>query len=118
MFEPEYKIYYYKPKYNIMATEIKATVFPQFTLKMQEIGKAAILAGITAALTLIGTSIYAGKLPTLDELKAAGLVGLTTAIGVIIRDFTKPTTTVIKGLDAPIVNVHPSGTVTTTEAAK
>lgn len=99
-----------------MATEIKATVFPQFSLKWQELGKAALLAGISAALALLGTSIYAGKLPTIVELKAAGLVGLTTMLGVIIRDFTKPTVTVIKGQDAPVVNVHPSGTVTTTDA--
>lgn len=98
-----------------MATEIKATVFPQFSLKWQELGKAALLAGISAALALLGTSIYAGQLPTIVELKAAGLVGLTTMIGVVIRDFTKPTVTVIKGQDAPVVSVHPSGTVTTTD---
>lgn len=97
-------------------TKVKAIVFPQWTLKWQELGKAALLAGITAALTLLGTSIYAGKLPTIVELKSAGLVGLTTAIGVIIRDFTKPTTTVIKGHDAPVVNESAGGnTVTVTD---
>lgn len=101
-----------------MATEpskIKATVFPQWTVKWTELGKAAIVAGISAALTLLGTSIYAGRFPTIIELKAAGMVAATTALGVIIRDFTKPTITVIKGQEDPVVNIAPSGTVTSTQ---
>lgn len=94
-------------------TKVKATVFPQWTLKWTELGKAAIVAGISAGLTLIGASIYAGRFPTIVELKAAGVVAATTAIGVIIRDFAKPTITVIKGQDAPKVEVAPSGAVTT-----
>lgn len=94
--------------------KVTATVFPQWTLKWGELGKAALLAGISAALTLLGTSIYAGRFPTIIELKQAGLVGLTTMIGVIIRDFTKPTVTVIKGQDAPTVDVNPTGTVIAT----
>lgn len=95
-------------------TKVKATVFPQWTIKWTELGKAALLAGIAAGLALIGTSIYAGRFPTIVELKQAGLVAATTAIGVIIRDFAKPTVTVIKGQEAPVVNVAPSGAVTTT----
>lgn len=95
-------------------TKVTAKVFPQWTIKWTELGKAALLAGISAGLTLLGTSIYSGALPTLVELKQAGLVALTTALGVIIRDFTKPTTTVIKGQQAPVVNAT-SGQVIVTE---
>ncbi len=95
-------------------TKVKATVFPQWTVKWTELGKAALIAGISAGLTLIGTSIYQGRFPTLDELKAAGIVAATTAIGVIIRDFSKPTITVIKGQEAPVTNVQASGAVVTT----
>lgn len=96
------------------ATKVKATVFPQWTIKWTELGKAALIAGISAGLTLIGASIYAGRFPTIVELKAAGVVAATTAIGVIIRDFSKPTITVIKGQEAPVADVTPSGQVTTT----
>lgn len=94
--------------------QVKAVVFPQWTIKWQELGKAAILAGLSAGLTLLGTSIFAQHLPTTVELKQAGLVALTTALGVIIRDFTKPTTVVIKGQEAPVVNAT-SNTITVTD---
>ena len=101
-----------------MANEIEvvtATVFKQFSLKWQEVGKSALMAGITAALTLLMASISAGRLPNLDELKAAGLVGLTTMVGALIRYFLNPTTTVIKGQTDPSVLVVPPSTVVTKE---
>lgn len=101
-----------------MANEIEkvtATVFKQFSLKWQEVGKSALMAGITAALTLLMASISAGRLPNLDELKAAGLVGLTTMVGALIRYFLNPTTTVIKGQTDPSVLVMPPSTVVTKE---
>lgn len=99
-----------------MANEIKnvtATVFTQYSLKWQEVGKSALMAGITASLTLLMAAISAGRLPNLEELKAAGLVGLTTMVGAIIRYFLNPTTTVIKGQVAPTVLVVPPSTVIT-----
>ena len=99
-----------------MANEIKnvtATVFKQFSLKWQEIGKSAMMAGITSSLTLLMAAISAGRLPNVDELKAAGMVGLTTMIGALVRYFFNPTTTVIKGQVDPTVVVLPPDTVVT-----
>ena len=101
-----------------MANEIQnvtATVFKQFSLKWQEVGKSALMAGITASLTLLMAAISASRLPNIDELKAAGLVGLTTMIGAIIRYFLNPTTTVIKGQVDPAPVVVPPNTVVTKE---
>lgn len=72
-------------------------VSKQFTVKLFEVGKAAVIAGITAALTLLATSIDAGHLPELAQIKQAGMVGVVTMLGAIIRYFVNPTTTVIKG---------------------
>ncbi len=96
--------------------DVKAVVFKQFRLKWQEVGKSAVVAGITAALTLLGTSIYAGKLPNIEELKVAGMIGLTTMLGAIIRYFTNPTTTVIQGQVDPKAVVTQSGAVVTKDA--
>lgn len=92
---------------------VTATVFTQFSLKWQEVGKSALMAGITASLTLLMAAISAGRLPNIDELKAAGLVGLTTMAGALIRYFLNPTTTVIKGQVDPTVVVMPPSTVIT-----
>ena len=93
--------------------EIKAVVYKQFRLKWQEVGKSAIIAGITASLTILGRSIYAQTLPTIEELRLAGMVGLTTMLGAIIRYFTNPTTTVIKGQVDPVSKVVSQDTVVT-----
>lgn len=97
--------------------EVKAIVFKQFNLKWQEVGKSAVVAGITAALTVLGTSIYAGRMPTMDELKAAAMIGATTMLGALIRYFSNPTTTVIKGQTDPIIKITPPDKVTTTDAS-
>ena len=99
-----------------MANEVQnvtATVFKQFSLKWQEVGKSALMAGITASLTLLMAAISAGRLPNLVELKAAGMVGLTTMIGALARYFLNPTTTVIKGQVDPTPEVLPPNTVVT-----
>lgn len=100
--------------------DIKAVVFKQFRLKWQEVGKSAVVAGISASLTILGTSIYAQKLPTTEEFKLAGMVGLTTMLGAVIRYFTNPTTTVIKGQVDPVSKVVSQDTVITkdTDEAK
>lgn len=100
-----------------MATDtskVSARVFPQWTVKWTELGKAALLAGLSAGLLLIGGSIFNNELPNQEQLLAAGKLALTTALAVIIRDFTKPTITVIKGQESPVANIEASGTVTTT----
>lgn len=99
-----------------MANEIEnvtATVFKQFSLKWQEIGKSALMAGITSALTLLMAAINAGRMPNIDELKAAGMVGITTMVGALARYFFNPTTTVIKGQVDPNAVVVPPNIVVT-----
>jgi hypothetical protein len=96
--------------------QVEAVVFKQFTLKWQEVGKSAVMAGITAALTLIGASITAGEFPTSVELISAAKVGGLTMIGAIIRYVLNPTTTVIKGQIDPVSKVLPkTDTVVTVE---
>ena len=97
-----------------MANEIQnvtATVFKQFSLKWQEVGKSTAMAGITSSLTLLMAAISAGRFPNVDELKAAGMVGLTTMTGALIRYFVNPTVTVIKGQVEPTAIVLPPSTV-------
>lgn len=97
--------------------QIEAVVFNQFSLKWQEIGKASVIAGITATLSLLGQSIYGGTLPTTQELKVAGMVGLTTMLGALIKYFTQPTVTVVKGIEKPAIDVNEAGKVEVKEIA-
>lgn len=58
-----------------------------FSINWRDLGKGFVTAVITAALTAIATSIEAGHLPTLAELKTAGLIGLVAGIAYIIKNF-------------------------------
>ncbi len=98
--------------------EVTATVFKQYSLKWLEVGKSALLAGISAALALIGASIEAGRMPTSVELITAGKVGIAAMIAALLRYFFNATTTVIKGQVEPLVKVsQPTQTAVVKESA-
>lgn len=100
-----------------MENDIKATVYKQFRLKWQEIGKSAVVAGCTAAVAILYLSISREEFPTLLELKQAGKIGLVTMAGTIMRYFLNPTTTVIQGqVDPKARIVQPDTAVVKDEA--
>lgn len=89
---------------------VSAQVFKQWTVSLVEVIKSAVVAGITSALTLLYTSIEAGEMPAIVELKKAGFAFLLTFIGALIRYWVNPTQTVIKGQVDPSVGVIPPAT--------
>ncbi len=64
------------------------------TLNLLDAGKSALIAGITTAVTLIAGSIYAGRFPTLVELKSAGVAGALAAISYLIKNLFTPAQTI------------------------
>jgi hypothetical protein len=57
-----------------------------FTLNWKDLGKGAITAVITAFLTTISVGIYAGRFPSVEELKAAGLTSLAAGCAYIVKN--------------------------------
>jgi hypothetical protein len=58
-----------------------------FSINWRDLGKGFITALITAALASISMAIEAGSLPTLTQLKTAGLAGLVAGIAYLIKNF-------------------------------
>lgn len=98
-----------------LVDDLSATVFKQYEIKWKEIGKAALIAGLTIPISLLLTSLNAGHWPEWIELKSSLLAGLGAAIAVASRDFFKPTITVIKGQTEPTVVIKQPDTVITTD---
>ncbi len=82
-----------------MAEEVK--VSKQWTVQLFEVVKAAAVAGFTAAASIIYLSIQAQHLPTISDLKSAGMFGLLAFVGAVVRYFVNPTQTTIKGAIDP-----------------
>jgi hypothetical protein len=60
---------------------------PYFSLNWQDALKGFVVAAITAALGIIAQSIDAGHvLPTLAELKAAGIAGLGAGVAYLLKN--------------------------------
>ena len=57
------------------------------SINWRDLGKGAVVALITAALASISLAIEAGQLPTVAQLKTAGLAGIVAAIAYIIKNF-------------------------------
>jgi len=55
-------------------------------LNSQDLLKGFIVAFLSAALTGIVTTLDLGVLPTLTELKSAGIVGLTAGISYLLKN--------------------------------
>lgn len=64
-----------------------------FKLNWLDIGKAAIVAGITLGVSTIAQSLDSGALPTLAQLKTAGIVALTASLSYLIKNIFTPATT-------------------------
>lgn len=65
-----------------------ATTSGFLSLNLADLSKGLILAVITSVLTLVQTSLSAGKL-TFDW-KAIGIVAATTAVGYLLHALTQP----------------------------
>lgn len=57
------------------------------TVGMRDFIKGAVMAALTASLTMLYQILQAGGTPTLDQLKASALVGVGAAIAYIIKNF-------------------------------
>ena len=55
-------------------------------LNVDDLVKGFIVAFLSAALTGIVTTLDSGVLPTLTELKSAGIVGLTAGISYLLKN--------------------------------
>lgn len=57
-----------------------------FNLNSQDLLKGFIVAFLSAALTGIVSTLDSGVLPTLSELKSAGVVGLTAGLSYLLKN--------------------------------
>lgn len=57
-----------------------------FNLNSQDLLKGFIVAFLSAALTGIVSTLDSGVLPTLAELKSAGVVGLTAGLSYLLKN--------------------------------
>ena len=62
----------------------------QFTLNWRDITRGFITAIITAFLTSVYQSIESGALPTLAQLKTAGLIGLGAGVSYLLKNLLSP----------------------------
>ncbi len=72
------------------------------TLDLLDVGKSALIAGITTAVTLITGSIYAGRFPTLEELKAAAIAGALGAVSYLIKNLFTPAQIITPAAKQPL----------------
>ena len=70
-------------------------------LNLRDAARGFLVAFITSVLATIGQSINAGTLPTLTQLKVAGIVGLTAGMGYLIKNLFTPATTVTPAVPPP-----------------
>lgn len=55
-------------------------------LNITDVINGAVVAAFTAAIAVIGASIYAGRMPTLIDCKVAGVAALTAAVGYLVKN--------------------------------
>lgn len=58
-----------------------------FSINLADLSKGLLMTFITAALTSLVQLLQDGKLPTVVELKTAGVVGLTAGVSYIVKNF-------------------------------
>lgn len=64
---------------------------PFFKLNLKDLGKSLLVFFLTTFVGAIATTIYAGALPTLIELKAALMLGATGGVGYLIKNLLSGT---------------------------
>jgi VIT1/CCC1 family predicted Fe2+/Mn2+ transporter len=57
-----------------------------FNLNSQDLLKGFIVAFLSAALTGIVATLDAGALPTIEEIKSAGVVGITAGLSYLLKN--------------------------------
>jgi hypothetical protein len=63
-----------------------------FSLNWRDALNGFVVTAITSVVTTIGQSFESGNLPTLPQLKTAGVVGLAAGFSYIVKNFfSKPT---------------------------
>lgn len=65
----------------------KAVFSKLFTLSQIDVIKAAIVTGISSVLTGVYQTISAGSVPTGQQLKSAGLIGLISGFSYLVKNF-------------------------------
>jgi len=55
-------------------------------LNAPDLVKGAIVSAITGFITIIGASVYAGKMPTIVEWQLSGTVALVSALGYLSKN--------------------------------
>lgn len=96
-----------------MATQT-TTTSSFFSLNWQDAFRGFLIAAITAVIATVGQSINAGNLPTLAELKIAGLAGLTAGISYIIKNLFTASEITIKNPPSETMKAVKAGTATVT----
>ncbi len=66
----------------------------KFNLDWADLGKGLIVAVLSAVITALYQIVSTGAFPTLQDLKAVGLIGLTAGLGYLVKNYFSPSQTI------------------------